>query len=143
MAGKRTMGTSLTMVKAGSESADLVLAHLQSIGEQATEAEEIDVTTLDSPNGAKEFIQGAKDAGSIEIVANNCGDGQVEALKSVFGSGTKRSWIETYPNGATLEFDAYIASFNFGEATTDGLMTISLSLRLSGEPTYSETGVSA
>ena len=93
MAGIQAMATSLKMVKANQESEDLVLAHITSIGEQASEAEEIDVTTLDSPNRAKEFIQGAKDAGSIEVSLNNCFDGQVEALKAVYASGEVRQWI--------------------------------------------------
>ena len=138
MAGKRTMGTSLKMVKTGSEASDLVIAHIQSIGEQSTSTDEIDVTTLDSPNGAKEYMQGAKDPGTVEITANNCGDGQVEALQAVFDSGKVRTWVETYPTGATLTYDAYISDFTFGEATVDGLMTASFSLRLSGEPTYEE-----
>jgi predicted secreted protein len=133
------MSTKLEMVKAGEETANLVLAHLQSIGEQATEAEEIDVTTLDSPNRAKEFIQGAKDPGSIDVVANNCFDGQIEVLQSVFNSGAVRSWIETYPDAAgTLSYSAYISSFTFGEATTDGLVTASFTLRLTGAPVYAE-----
>ena len=33
MAGTRTMGTTLTMKKAGDEQADTVIAHLTSIGE--------------------------------------------------------------------------------------------------------------
>lgn len=138
MAGKRTMGTSLTMTKSGSEPADLMIAHMQSIGEQTTSTDEIDVTTLDSPNGAKEYMQGAKDPGTIEVVANNCGDGQVEALQAVFDSGAVRSWTETYPTGATLTYNAYISELTFGEATVDGLMTASFTLRLSGEPVYTE-----
>jgi predicted secreted protein len=139
MAGVITMSTSLKMVKAGSETEDLTLAHLQSIGEQATEAEEIDVTTLDSPDRAKEFIQGAKDPGSIDVVANNCFDGQVAKLQSVFDSGEVRQWVETYPDSkATLTYSAYISSFTYGEATTDGLATASFTLRLSGQPVYAE-----
>lgn len=138
MAGKRTMGTALKMIKTGSEASDLVIAHIQSIGDQSTETDEIDVTTLDSPNGAKEYMQGAKDPGTVEITANNCGDGQVEALQSVFDSGAVRTWTETYPTGATLTYDAYISAFTFGEATVDGLMTASFTLRLSGEPVYTE-----
>ena len=138
MAGKKAMGTSLKMVKAGSESADTTLAHLVSIGEQTTETEEVDVTTLDSPNGAKEYIQGAKDAGTVEITANNCSDGQISALQSVFNSGATRSWVETYPNGDTLSYNAFISQFTFGEATVDGLVTASMTLRLTGTPTYTE-----
>ena len=132
------MGTALKMTKAGSESADTVIAHIQTIGEQTTETEEVDVTTLDSPNGAKEFIQGAKDAGSVEITANNCSDGQVAILKTVFESGAVREWTETYPNGDTLVYDAFISAFTFGEASVDGLLTINMTLRLSGMPEYTE-----
>lgn len=139
MAGTRTMATTLTKTMSGSETEDLVLAHLQSIGEQTTEAEEIDVTTLDSPNGAKEFIQGAKDPGSVEVVANNVFDGQVATLQSIFNSGNVEEWTEAYPGDAgTLTYSAYMSAFTFGEATTDGLATVSFTLRLTGAPTYSE-----
>jgi len=90
MAGIKTMSTSLTIKKADSETEDLVLKHVASIGEQSTEVEEVDVTTLDSPNGAKEFISGAKDPGSMDIDINNCGDGQVEKyylIAEKFGIG--------------------------------------------------------
>ena len=141
MAGVRTMATTLTLQGEGSEQ-DLALEHLQSIGEQTTEAEEIDVTTLDSPNGAKEFIQGAKDPGSVEVVANNLFDGQTEILQSVFNSGETRTWVETYPDSAgTLTYTAYMSAFTFGEATTDGLATVSFTLRVTGAPTYEEGSV--
>ena len=139
MAGTQTMGTTLTKTMSGAETEDLVLAHLQSIGEQSTEAEEIDVTTLDSPSGSKEFIQGAKDPGSIEVVANNVFDGQVSTLQSIFNSGNVETWTEAYPEAAgTLTYSAYMSAFTFGEATTDGLATVSFTLRLTGQPVYSE-----
>ena len=53
MAGIQAMATSLKMVKSGSEPDDLVIAHITSIGEQASEAEEIDVTTLKFEHGLK------------------------------------------------------------------------------------------
>ena len=70
MAGTRTMGTTLTMKKAGDEPDDTVIAHLTSIGEVNGEREEIDVTTIDSPNGAKEFISGVVDFGSFDVAGN-------------------------------------------------------------------------
>ncbi len=132
MAGIQAMATSLTLKKSGSETEDLVIAHITSIGEQSSEAEEIDVTTLDSPNRAKEFIQGAKDAGSVEVAINNCFDGQVSKLKALYASGDVREWVETYPdNKGTLTYTGYISSFKHGEATTDGLLTASMTIRLS------------
>lgn len=139
MAGIQAMATSLKMVKSGSEANDLVIAHITSIGEQSSEAEEIDVTTLDSPNRSKEFIQGAKDPGSIEVAVNNCFDGQVETLRSVYQSGAVRQWVETYPDDAgTLTYSGYISALKFGEATPDGLVTANFTIRLSGEPVYAE-----
>ena len=139
MAGIQAMATSLKMVKTQDEQSDLVIAHITSIGEQSSEAEEIDVTTLDSPNRAKEYIQGAKDAGSIEVSINNCFDGQIAALKAVYASGAVREWIETFPdNAGTLTYSGYISTLTFGEATPDGLVTASFTIRLSGEPVYAE-----
>lgn len=139
MAGIQAMATSLKMVKTGQEADDLVIAHITSIGEQASEAEEIDVTTLDSPNRSKEFIQGAKDPGSIEVAINNCFDGQVATLRSVYQSGAVRQWVETYPDDeGTLTYSGYISALKFGEATPDGLVTASFTIRLSGEPVYAE-----
>lgn len=139
MAGIQAMATSLTMKKTGEESADLVIGHITSIGEQSSEAEEIDVTTLDSPNRAKEFIQGAKDAGSVEVAINNMFDGQVAALRAVYQSGAVRTWEETYPdNVGKLTYTGYISALTFGEATPDGLISVTMTIRLSGEPTYTE-----
>lgn len=139
MAGIQAMATSLKMVKSGDEGEDLVIAHITSIGEVSSEAEEIDVTTLDSPNRAKEFIQGAKDSGSIEVAINNCFDGQVAALKAVYASGEVRKWIETFPDEkGTLTYEGYISALKFGEATPDGLLSATITIRLSGDPIYSE-----
>lgn len=139
MAGTQAMATSLKLVKSGSEADDTVIAHITSIGEQATEAEEIDVTTLDSPNRSKEFIQGAKDPGSVEVSVNNMFDGQVAKLRALLASGETRTWVETYPDDAgTLTYTGYISALNFGEATPDGLLSVTFTIRLTGDPVYAE-----
>lgn len=139
MAGVQTMGTSLTLTKSGSETEDTVIAHATVIGEVAIEAEEVDVTTLDSPDRAKEYIQGAKDAGTVSVETNNVFDHQVETLASIFASGEVREWTVTYPDDkATLKFSGYIAQFAYGEATTDGLATCNFDIRTSGLPVYAE-----
>lgn len=140
MAGVRSMGTTLTLKGEGSEQ-DLVLANLTSIGELSSEAEEVDVTTLDSPGGNMEFVQGAKDNGSVEVEANNVYDGQAEIIDSVYASGETRTWVVGYNSGATLTFDAYMSARAFGEATTDGLDKVNFTLRVTGEPTYEEGSV--
>lgn len=136
MAGTQTMGSTLTLKKAGSEGQDLVVANLTSIGEVKGEREEIDVTTLDSPDRAKEFISGAVDYGSFDVSGNIIDGKQPKALYDLFDSGVARDWEIGTPNGTKLALKAYVASFSFGEKTTDGLDTFTMSLRVSGKPVY-------
>ncbi len=136
MAGTRTMGTTLTMKKAGDEAADTVIAHLTSIGEVNGEREEIDVTTLDSPNGAKEFISGVVDFGSFDIAGNVIDGVQVSALYDVFNGQQNRNFEIQTPSGTKLALNGYFSSFGFGEKTTDGLDTFKATIRVSGAPVY-------
>ena len=136
MAGTRTMGTTLTMKKTDDEPDDTVIAHLTSIGEVNGEREEIDVTTLDSPNGAKEFISGVVDFGSFDIAGNVIDGVQVSALYSVFNGQQNRDFEIVTPSGTKLELNGYFSSFGFGEKTTDGLDTFKATIRVSGAPTY-------
>ena len=123
MAGTRTMGTTLTMKRAGSETADTVIAHLTSIGEVTGEREEIDVTPLDSPNG--NVIDGV----------------QVSTLYDVFNGQQNRDFEIQTPSGTVLALNGYFSSFGFGEKTTDGLDTFKATIRVSGAPTYTPAGV--
>ena len=136
MAGTLTMGTTLTMVKAGSEAADTVVKSLTTIGAITGEGEEIDVTALDSPNGAKEYIQGAVDWGSQDIEGNVTDAEQVAALRSVFDSKATRAWIIETPAGNKIAYNAFIQSFEYGEKTTDGLDTYKMTLRISGNVVF-------
>lgn len=142
MAGKRSIGCTLTMTKAGAEVEDLLLANVASIGAIKTETDEIDVTTLDSANGAKEFIQGASDSGDFDVELNNVFDGQTAALEAVFAAGTTRAWTIAFMDAgapvANLAFNAFIKGREFGELTTDGLDKVTLTLRVSGAPVYTE-----
>ena len=140
MAGTRTMGTTLTMKKAGDEQADTVIAHLTSIGEVTGEREEIDVTTLDSPNGAKEFISGVVDFGSFDVAGNVIDGVQVSALYDVFNGQQNRDFEIQTPSGTRLALNGYFSSFGFGEKTTDGLDTFKATIRVSGAPEYIPAG---
>ena len=136
MAGTRTMGTTLTMKKAGDEQADTVIAHLTSIGEVTGEREEIDVTTLDSPNGSKDFISCGVDFGSFDVAGNVIDGVQVSALYDVFNGQQNRDFEIQTPSGTKLALNGYFSSFGFGEKTTDGLDTFKATIRVSGAPTY-------
>ena len=130
------MGSSLTLKKTGDETDDLVIASLTSIGEISGEREEIDVTTLDSPNGAKEYISGAVDWRSQDIEGNIVNAEQLAQLRAVFDSQSLRDWEVETPAGHKLAYTAFIQKISYGEKTTDGLDTFSMTLRISGAPTF-------
>lgn len=136
MSAIKTMGTTLTKKKSGDESEDLTIANLTSIGEIGIESEEIDATDHDSPDGYKEFIAGAKDAGEVSLAGNIKNESNVEKMLSLAESQTTEEWTVTYPSGATWVFNGFLKSFKDGEKTPDGLATFSATIRVSGKPVY-------
>lgn len=135
----RAMGTSLTKKKSGSETEDWLVGSLTSIGEIGVEIDEIDITTLDSPNGAKEFMAGDMDAGECAIagyIKKKSDEATVTKMMSLIQSGSTEDWEVGFPSGAKWAFKAFVKSFKTTEETTDGLIGFSGSLRISGLPTY-------
>lgn len=137
MAKSQTMGTTLTLIKAGAEPANLVLEALKSIGEITGEKEEIDVTTLDSVDG-KEFLSGAADWGSQDIEALIKDESQVIKLRALFDSGMVRDWEILTPAKLKIAYKAFVKSFTYGEKTTDSIDGYKLTLRLTGKPVFSK-----
>ena len=135
----RTAGTTLTKTKSGSETEDLKLANLTSIGEIGVESEEIDATDLDSPDNYKEFIAGSKDAGEVSIAGNIKDETNVEKMLALAESQSIEEFVVTYPSGAKWTFSAFVKSFKDGEKTPDGLATFTASLRISGKPVYTKS----
>lgn len=135
----RAIGTSLTKTKSGSETIDWVVGSLTSIGEIGVEISEIDVTTLDSPDGAKEFMAGDMDAGECPIagyIKKRDDEQTVVKMMSLIKSGSLENWVVEFPSGAKWEFDAFIKSFKTTEETPDGLIGFNATLRISGMPEY-------
>lgn len=138
MAKGLTMGTSLTLIKAGSEPTNLAIKGLTSIGEITGEKEEVDVTTLDSPDGAKEFLSGAADWGSQDLEGYMDDDTQIEKLRALFDSGMVRDWEIQTPGKRKIAYKAFVKNFTYGEKTVDGVDGFKLTLRLSGKPVFSK-----
>lgn len=135
----RAIGTSLKKIKSGSEVADWTIGSLTSIGEIGAEISEIDITTLDSPDGAKEYMSGDIDAGECAIagyIKKADDENTVTKMMALIQSGSTEAWEVTFPSGAKWEFNAFVKSFKTTEETPDGLIGFSGSLRISGMPTY-------
>ena len=134
---EKAIGTKLIFPAMGSEVDDFVVAHLTSIGEQTTERDEEDVTCLDSVdengNPAKEFDPGVPDSGSIDFEYREEFDGQTTKLKAIFNANQTRKFKVIYPdNKGGFRGKGYISSFANGEATPDGRITKTFTLRITG-----------
>ena len=132
----KTLGTTLKKLKSGSETEDLIIGSLTSIGEIGVESDELDMTHLDSPDGYKEFEGGLKDAGEVSFAGEIVDEATVEKLLALAESQSKEDWVVTYPSGATWALTGYIKSFKDGEKTADGKATFTSSIRVSGKPVY-------
>jgi predicted secreted protein len=143
MAAEKSLGTTLTKTKSESEEADLVIANLTSIGEIGVESSEIDVTTLDSDSGYKEYIAGFKDAGEVALAGIIKSEDAMEAMLTLAESQSLEEWTIETESGSTWVFDGFVKMFKEAEATVEGVRGFTASIRISGAPEYTavETSV--
>lgn len=134
MAGISAKGTKLYMSETGvaAKLSDRI-AHIVSIGAVGGEVEEIDVTDLDSVG--KEFVPGAKDNGSVDIVLNFSTSANVQKLKTAYDSGAYMDFGIALPGEAATEsekFKGFIKAFKRNDISTDGLLQYTATIRISG-----------
>lgn len=131
MAGQKSLGTTIAL-------GGKVIGNLKSIGEVGGTAEEIDVTTLDSDGGYREFLQGFKDAGEVAIqgfLLDNDKTNQSEVVR-LFDNGENVQSVITFPSKATMTFNSFVKSYKIGPGEVEGAIGFSASIRVVGKPTY-------
>lgn len=143
MSAERSLGVTLVKTMSGSESVDLTLSDLTTIGAIGIESEEIDVTTLDSTGGFKEFIMGSKDAGEVPIEGFTKSEANIDALYTLAGNQQIEEWTMTFVSGSKWVFDACVKAFKEAESTVDGVRGFTGSLRITGQPVYTKVTPSA
>lgn len=120
----------------GSETEDLVLSKLLSIGELKIELEDIDTTTLDSTNGFKESIPGLADVGDLPLSQIIDDETELVAMKALMVARTVEEWTIEFVSGSTWVAQAYVKAAGEGEATPEGKRTANYVLRVTGEPVF-------
>lgn len=126
---RRALGTKL-------EIDTTAIAGLTSIGGLELSADTIDVTTLDSDGGYREFIAGFKDAGEVSLEGYQefeAGKGQKD-LYDLYESGDEEDFTITFPGGAKWEFKGIVVGFSTSADLEDPL-GFSASIKVSGRPT--------
>ena len=129
----RALGTSITYAPAYTSNDTVVIGSLTSVGEISPDSEELDATCLDSSGGYREFLQGFKDSGELTLTGYLDPDkpGQAQMV-NLYGSGALGYFWVTFPDQATVAFNAYVKSFTVGSAEVDGIVGFGTTLRVSG-----------
>ncbi|WP_333638520.1 phage tail tube protein [Tissierella praeacuta] len=129
---QRALGTKLLI----GEESPLAVARLRSIGGLDLSADTIDITTLESDGGYREFIAGFKDAGEVPLegyFVPTEGKGQKE-LYDRFESGEEDDYVIQFPRGvAKWEFKGIVVGFSTSADLEDPL-AFSASIKVSGKP---------
>ena len=115
------------------------IANISSIGEIAQTSEEVDVTTLDSEGGYREYMQGMRDSGEVELTGyHDAGDAGQKALRSAYADGKIGTFQVDFPDGSRVEFSGFVKGHTIGAAEVDGAVGFGAVVRISGAVTVTE-----
>lgn len=113
----------------------VTVAGLTSIGGLELSADTIDVTTLDSDGGYREFIAGFKDAGEVSLEGYLKLDEGQQALYALFESGETEDFTILFPNYmGSWQFKGVVTGFSTSADLEDPL-SFSATIQVSGKPT--------
>lgn len=131
--GKATRASGTKLLKSDSE-----IGGLTSIGGIEITADDIDVTTLDSEGGYKEYIGSFKDGGEVPIEGffnSDTESGQV-ALQDSLDSGEAEDYKIVFPTTPKAEWDfkGVVTGFGVGDVDVDGTIGFKATIKVSGKP---------
>jgi hypothetical protein len=98
----------------------------------APEAEEIDISTMDSEEQWKEVTAGWADGGEVEVTARY--DKAKNAAVYALFRADKAYQVE-FSDGSTWSFNGFLKKIG-NEVERQGIVTIKLTLRVSGKPVF-------
>ena len=130
----KALGTTLSFTPAGGNA--VPVGRLSSIGEIRADSEELDVTTLDSAGGCREYIQGFRDAGELEVSGfHDAGNAGQAALRAAYATGEAGGVAIAFPDGTAVSFNAYVKRHSIGAAKVDGAVGFGAVFRVTGAVT--------
>lgn len=137
MAATRAQGTTLKFTPDGGQ--QTTVGRLTSVGEIQPDSEEVDVTTLESAGGYREYIQGFRDSGEVELNGYyDAGDGGQKALRAAYAAGTMGEFEVAFSDGTKVNFSGFVKRHTIGAAEVDGAIGFGAVVRISGAVTVTE-----
>ncbi|OMF35263.1 histidine kinase [Paenibacillus sp. FSL H8-0548] len=117
-----------------------IIAGLTSIAGLELSAETIDITTLSSSGGYREFTGGFKDGGEVGISGHfdaQDTNGQI-ALYDAFQLGSTNPYTIIFPGGGSWTFSGVVTGFTTG-AELEDTISFEATIKVSGAPSFGLT----
>jgi predicted secreted protein len=126
-------GTTLTI-------ATNAITNLTNISGPGMTADVIDVSSHGSANKYREFVQGLRDGGEIEV-EGNFNMASAGHIITAFEATTLQACVITFPTtpATTWTFSGIVTGFST-EAPHDDKITYSATIKVSGKPTLAQAG---
>lgn len=115
----------------------VAVAEVKSISGPTMTREMIDVTSLDSTGGYREFIPSFRDGGTITLSMNFTFDGY-KLLKQDFQSDSLINYEIYLADGTSIEFSGYVQDLPIN-VTFDDAVTSEITIKVSGMVTIDQT----
>ena len=124
---QKAMGTTISCAQ---NNTSVLIGALRSISEIKADSEAIDVTTLDSANGCKSYVQGMKDLGEVTLEGFfESGNAGQTVLRTLYQSGASAPFTVTFLDGTAASFSAFLKSYALGAAQVDRAVGFTAVLR--------------
>jgi predicted secreted protein len=113
----------------------VAIAEVNSIEGPSMSADTIDVTSLDSIGGYREFITGFRDGGEVTLEMNFTRDGYIIMLTD-FEAGLNVNYQIVLPDtgATTFDFAGLVTALSMS-VPTDDKVTASVTIKVDGQPT--------
>jgi len=133
------VGTAFQQGSGASPQVYTTVAEVLSISGPSLSAEEIEVSSLSSPGGFKEYVSGLRDAGTVDLSVNwiksNTQQTSMRDLVSTGATTAYRIVFSDSPN-TVAEFDGIVLTFTMS-ADPGSQIRAELSVRITGQVTWS------
>lgn len=113
------------------------IAQVVEISPPEVEADDIETSNMQSPEQFKTFDPGWADGGEVEITVQY----EKQATTTIYGLfRVKKGFKMTFEDGAIWSFDGYLKKLG-GEVDREGLITQTLTFKISGKPAFATAAV--
>ena len=117
------------------------IGQIKSIDGPSGSGTDVDTTTLDTAGNFRTFARGPTDPGELSItVAYDPTVASHQELGTLYASGAEKAWLVYHgsTSGTAQEFKGYVSSL--GRAIPlDDLITVDVTIKVSGDPAYTTT----